>query len=323
MFCTECGLNVAAEWKHCPKCGQRIVIPAAAEPDFAMSGQPSPARAAVTGRVIAAAVAGSAEPAAGTPQTAEEELITSHRHVQEQLLMVETEQNELLDAFRANNAPKVTLFVTSIGVALAAVAFALACVHRINIVDKFERSESASASAALQAVKGADDAVSLTAEILALVMLVGLVILIVWLYRGAKNNELWSETAARFGPGWVIGAWFIPLANLVLPPLVLRDVWRRSFGRRLVWNGGESKAAWLVPWWVLAIGSGIALRIRPTITNRDALRAIDWAYTTGAVAIAISWALLIWVVEEIDKEQYATLAFELEAIAMKDSNTSS
>ena len=52
------------------------------------------------------------------------------------------------------------------------------------------------------------------------------VLFIVWQFRAAKNNEALDRRGARFGPGWSIGAWFIPLANLVIPVMIIQDLWR-------------------------------------------------------------------------------------------------
>jgi hypothetical protein len=55
-----------------------------------------------------------------------------------------------------------------------------------------------------------------------------LVVFITWMWRAAKNNEALGRQHPRFGPGWAIGGWFIPLANLVIPVLVMQDLWRGS-----------------------------------------------------------------------------------------------
>lgn len=47
-----------------------------------------------------------------------------------------------------------------------------------------------------------------------------------------------------FSPGMTVGAWFIPVANLVLPALVLRDGWRTANGR-----GGNLAFLWMIAWW--------------------------------------------------------------------------
>jgi Domain of unknown function (DUF4328) len=76
-----------------------------------------------------------------------------------------------------------------------------------------------------------NDAQAFPASMLLLAGLVGIatfVLLIIWLYRAAKNNEALGRQNPRLGPGWAIGGWFIPIAWWVIPFIVLDDVWRGS-----------------------------------------------------------------------------------------------
>jgi hypothetical protein len=49
-----------------------------------------------------------------------------------------------------------------------------------------------------------------------------------WLYRARANLDAFAEARPKWGRGWAIGAWFIPLANLWIVPSVLDDVVRGS-----------------------------------------------------------------------------------------------
>lgn len=64
-----------------------------------------------------------------------------------------------------------------------------------------------------------NDAQTFPAVMLLLAGLVGIatfVLLIIWLYRAAKNNEALGRQNPRLGPGWAIGGWFIPIAWWVI-----------------------------------------------------------------------------------------------------------
>jgi membrane protease YdiL (CAAX protease family) len=76
-----------------------------------------------------------------------------------------------------------------------------------------------------------NDAQNFPGVILLFVLLVGIatfVLLIIWLYRAARNNEALGRQNPRLGPGWAIGGWFIPIAWWVIPFVVMDDVWRGS-----------------------------------------------------------------------------------------------
>lgn len=64
-----------------------------------------------------------------------------------------------------------------------------------------------------------------------------------WLYVATRNLVGWG-LRPRWAPGWAIGAWFIPVADLVLPLLVVREAARRS-------GSGRGGAALVVVWWVV------------------------------------------------------------------------
>jgi hypothetical protein len=59
------------------------------------------------------------------------------------------------------------------------------------------------------------------------VFLFTIVAFLTWLHRASTN--LWNAgRPMKWRPGWTIGAWLIPIANLVLPLLVFREVDRQS-----------------------------------------------------------------------------------------------
>jgi hypothetical protein len=81
---------------------------------------------------------------------------------------------------------------------------------------------------ALSRLRHADSGVRGTTGFMGLVVIAIVVVFIIWFWRAAKNNELFGRRNARFTPGWSIGSWFIPLANLVIPVLIAQDLWRGS-----------------------------------------------------------------------------------------------
>ncbi|RJQ82348.1 DUF4328 domain-containing protein [Pseudonocardiaceae bacterium YIM PH 21723] len=62
----------------------------------------------------------------------------------------------------------------------------------------------------------------------ALLLLAGMMRWIDWLTDARTNAELMSDRPHRVGRGLMVVSWFIPIVNLVLPYLVLRDLWRAS-----------------------------------------------------------------------------------------------
>jgi hypothetical protein len=77
-----------------------------------------------------------------------------------------------------------------------------------------------------------------------------------WMHRCYRNLPALGSRG-HFSPAWAAGCWFIPIANLVLPYVAVRDVWAASRpGER--WNAALV-AGWWIAWlaaWALMIAHG-------------------------------------------------------------------
>ncbi|MGA4982927.1 DUF4328 domain-containing protein [Streptomyces cellulosae] len=51
---------------------------------------------------------------------------------------------------------------------------------------------------------------------------------IIWFHRVRHNAEVFAPDVQRRTPGWAIGGWFVPFANLVIPRGIAMDVLRAS-----------------------------------------------------------------------------------------------
>jgi hypothetical protein len=173
------------------------------------------------------------------------------------------------------------------------VATALASWHRHGLMERIQNGDRPG----LAQLRHADDYVGVTVGLWGLLSLAILVVLIVFLWRAAKNTELWRREKARYGPGWAIGSWFIPLANLVLPAMVVQSIWKRSptidpYGYR------HDEPAGLVGWWWIAwvVGSllfrfGPASGTDPTaseVSSGDAFRTVGVVCAIGAALLLIA-----------------------------------
>jgi hypothetical protein len=187
-------------------------------------------------------------------------------------------------------------------VAVANVAAAFAFVHRAGLIDQISNG-----TVTLREAEQADDFVR-TATFVALSLgLVTGVLFIVWQWRTAKNAAVvLRRRGARYGPGWSIGGWFIPLANLVIPVLVMQDLWRSSDPQSSP-DGWRSRprSALVGWWWVAFVVAGVASRGSRT-TDSSALSEIksaDNAAAFGVVMFAVAAILAMLVVRSITARQ--------------------
>lgn len=164
----------------------------------------------------------------------------------------------------------------------------------------------------MQSTNDADDLVGAAVAILFLVMFVVLVLIIIWTFRAAKNNDALGRVYPRLKPGWAIAGWLIPFVNLVIPLLMLQDLWRGSEARTPrgdpSWRSNRGSA--LIGWyWGVFVLSSIRYglgRSSAHFIDRDELRELrthDSIAIVGMLATIAAAVLAIQVVRKIAARQ--------------------
>jgi len=80
-----------------------------------------------------------------------------------------------------------------------------------------------------------------------------------WLYLANANARALGATDLMGSPGWAVGWFFIPLANLVMPYVTIRDTWKASVNPR-DWQAVRTPVAvglWWGCWLIANFTSGI------------------------------------------------------------------
>lgn len=91
----------------------------------------------------------------------------------------------------------------------------------------------------------ADGWVSGTGAVDGLVFVAAVVVWCIWQHHAQQNAIVLSGGGLRFTPGWAVGWWFIPIANLWKPFQTVRELWKASHG-----GGWQTVATWsLLGWW--------------------------------------------------------------------------
>ena len=190
------------------------------------------------------------------------------------------------------------LFVVVVG---ANSAEAIAYMHRIQVIDSFRAG-----TATVSDGRHADDLVH-AAGLLGLGMvLVIAVVFIVWQWRTAKNAVFLGRPDERYSPGWSIGAWFIPLANLFIPVQIMQGLWRGSDPGPLPddWRRGRRSAlvGW---WWASMIVSFLFGRWPADRSTLSGLRSADGRAIVGLLIASVGAVLALLVVRAITARQLA------------------
>ncbi|NML50515.1 DUF4328 domain-containing protein [Streptomyces sp. R302] len=108
------------------------------------------------------------------------------------------------------------------------------------------------------------------------------VVFLVWFHRVRKNADVWAPDIHRRTPGWAIGAWFIPFANLWIPRQIAVDVWRASRPDPYAADGARELTL-LNSWWTCFAVGAVVDRISNTLYKR--------AETLDAWTTAAAWSL--------------------------------
>ncbi|OEJ97727.1 hypothetical protein J116_000340 [Streptomyces thermolilacinus SPC6] len=108
------------------------------------------------------------------------------------------------------------------------------------------------------------------------------IVFIVWFHRARTNAEVFGPAEQRRTPGWAIGSWFIPIANLWIPRKIAGDIWDASELDK------RAPRAVLNTWWTLWVLASLAGRSAERLWERaeeyDAIRR-------AALGLAASSAL--------------------------------
>jgi hypothetical protein len=112
-------------------------------------------------------------------------------------------------------------------------------------------------------------------QVFAIALLSTIITFLWWLYVALRNLHRWG-LRPRWGPGWAIGSWLVPVADLVLPLLVVREAARRS-------GSGRGGSTLVVVWWVvLLVSEGLA-----DFSGLDPLLIVPLYVAAAALAIAV------------------------------------
>lgn len=78
------------------------------------------------------------------------------------------------------------------------------------------------------AVTFADDLYAAASSLQTLTYLATGVVFVIWFRRVRLNAEVFDPSMQSMRPGWAVGAWFVPIGNLVLPRRIAGGIWTAS-----------------------------------------------------------------------------------------------
>jgi hypothetical protein len=144
--------------------------------------------------------------------------------------------------------------------------------------------------------------------------LILIIVFLIWLYKAYSNLTPLQGQSLQFSPGWAVGWWFIPFANLVKPFQVVREVYNESdpdFDPDSSFMHVPAGTPFVIGvWWAAFLLSGFAYRISNSLYGDGDLPASsDFAVVLlfGAVFGAGAALLAAYIVRSIFVRQQARI----------------
>lgn len=134
-----------------------------------------------------------------------------------------------------------------------------------------------------------------------------------WVHRAYRNLRALGNPASSLehSPGWAVGFFFIPFANLVMPYRAMKEIWQKSDPRVRTqedfMHAPPVSTALVLVWWLAWLVSNVLANISFRLAGRSADPAtLAWASNFDVVADAagiVAAVLAILVVRGIDRRQ--------------------
>jgi hypothetical protein len=143
------------------------------------------------------------------------------------------------------------------------------------------------------------------------VFVVAGIMFLAWLYRVYTNLPALGSDNTEFTPGWAVGWWFIPFANLIKPFQAVRNAWAESdpdvnLEHGFLTSVQSGAPAFMGIWWAFWILSNIAVNITTRVWEPDDVRSValsGYFFLLTGILWAIAAAFSVKVILNITNRQ--------------------
>lgn len=149
--------------------------------------------------------------------------------------------------------------------------YVLTAFHHVSGFDLVSRADLG--TLAPGEVTDFDDVTQILAVAYLLAFLASAVAFLAWLSRSVDNVPPLTGQVPRTTPRWSIGWWFVPIANFVMPYLVVRDLLVRL-------RGNDGGPIWVIlAWWVGWMGITLASVVVASLRGPNTLAELNTWFT--------------------------------------------
>jgi hypothetical protein len=147
----------------------------------------------------------------------------------------------------------------------------------------------------------------------------GMLLFLIWVYRVSSNAWALQPSGLQYTPRWSVGWFFVPVAGLYVPFLVMRELWQVSTRSSADPGPPAPASAMLGAWWLVGIIYGAChysawaiihgpmrlAHLSDESLRADSLRDYTWGFlvkeTIGIVANVLTIAVVVRLTEFQDR----------------------
>ncbi|MGW0118110.1 DUF4328 domain-containing protein [Streptomyces sp. NPDC003327] len=141
--------------------------------------------------------------------------------------------------------------------------------------------------------------VTVTGSLQLLALIATATLFLIWFHRVRLNAEVWAGDLQGRKPGWAIGGWFVPIANLWIPRSVAADIWR---GSRAEPSAADRPGELLLlnAWWITFVIDTLVARTAGRVyeraeTSEEYVSAANWFFLSDALNITAAVLAILFV----------------------------
>lgn len=132
---------------------------------------------------------------------------------------------------------------------------------------------------------------------------------LIWQYRAHRRLRGSGIQNLQFTPGWGVGWWFVPIANLVMPYKAVRELWRAGDLSSGAFLQGRTTRTPIVSWWWAAfLGANLLARFGAGLGSDESIEDLltrDYVLMVGSGLWIVSGIIAIMIVRGIDDRHAA------------------
>jgi hypothetical protein len=147
------------------------------------------------------------------------------------------------------------------------------------------------------------------------VYIITIILFLLWFHRVSCNLKPLGVRDQQHSPGWAVGSWFVPFANLFIPYRIAKELWLKSDNDTNEYGFLTTEST--VPgffgvWWGFWVGSNIvqnaAARLSFRATSAEMLSMAEWLSILGDALSIGATIFVLRVIKDITARQEESAA---------------